>query len=796
MTEKRTHFINPYTFVPLADKTVFQAEHLATHALLEANRFTGKIRCSLKFITPAVIPGEQKDGKKNEYPGHIKAYTHQGRLAIPGSRLRGHICNLMRAINSSPVAFWKDDLAVLQRVGDPVRKGYIFNDGDGWKIQEVSQEILVIHKDRVGKGSLLRNGASPAEKAVCYKKGNLKKIVSFPALDYSSFQRDKMNQEDISAISSTIKPVKKRSETFFHIDLAAITNENTKSKLIQATKDKKNVELLEEVEWLEDQIPKFGVSSTPVDGTVFFNNPGGGPGARYRNYLVESGTPNAQIEGKNWVKFTCWSGLDGKSRIPPGDGGDKYAHRNAWHVVDLSNVEGHPRLVSNSAMKKFQNDIVLIARQADKEYSEAILEMANLDEAGTFVYFKTDAVNSSIISFGRHYRYLTFLGTVNQKIDGGNRHLLENEKTCAVKHLSGWADDNILGKNSMKSRIWVEMAMGPEAETLEKKGMLKDLDLRILASQPPKQAAFYLEGGSAGGDYDDPGSRIRGRKFYWHDPEWEKPMWDNDDLKNGRHAFENPDPKNKKLWEQWSIAEVLCASKDDPQEFYFTIRVMNLDMDELYLLLTALTGFDPEAKGGSISPKNNEWCHKIGHARPFLGSAVINVTCLELLDIDSDTWLPCIHPVPLADIPSSLEWNQDLATWRQENFNDNINHKKALERIMHFEGAYENLEPDEGDARITYPLGQEYQATLTWKVYEEAKRPKSYTWFGKMAKKNPLPEAYSGTSQALPVYPPPGNNPAGGRGNRPRTRRKGMGTLGDLSDKTTGKDGKAKRRGR
>ena len=111
---------------------------VSTHAWLKNDPyFTGVIHCQLKFITPAVIPGEQQSGDDNG-PGEIHAYTYDGNLAIPGSRIRGHLLNLMRAINSSPVPVpdrsSDEDRLILDREKSNHKIGFISIDNNGTQL--------------------------------------------------------------------------------------------------------------------------------------------------------------------------------------------------------------------------------------------------------------------------------------------------------------------------------------------------------------------------------------------------------------------------------------------------------------------------------------------------------------------------------------------------------------------------------------------------------------------------------------------------------------------------------------
>ena len=539
----RTHFINPYTFIPLRTngQPIFPPRDHVTHAWFEPGTFTGKIRCRLTFFTPVVIPGEQEPGNEDE-PGYICTYLNQERLAIPGSRLRGYLLNLMRTINSSPLVHFQDQEILKRRGTNPKpKKGFIIRKANGQlAIQEVKDEVLVIHPDRVGVGRGLQNNCIPESRAVSYhSSGN-----GVPITDYSSTNISKVTETDI-----------------------------------------------------------------------FWQHPGWGPTSiqSKKRYLAQKNTGTPIIKSGRWVKFLAWSGQDGANRLPDING-KKMAHRNQWHLVNWDECsEVHD--LTPEAKANFAAGVEAMARRLEEgeAYADLAPDVRRMKDlaSGTFVYFVLGEDNKTVVSMGRHYHYLVRLGTVVDKVNKACSLAPGTEPNpCLVQQLAGWASD---WEGGRKSRLWVEMAQVPNVADVEIRGK----NLRILSSQPPQAHNFYLRGG----DYDHENSHIRGRKFYWHDPRWGDKMWDNEDLGQGDCAFENPQPGEKKLWKQWSQAQVIWATPEQPVTFEFALRVLNLTRDELYLLATALVGFHPAILAdGSLGQSDREsWCHKIGHARPFLG---------------------------------------------------------------------------------------------------------------------------------------------------------------------------------
>lgn len=665
----RKYFINPYTFVPLDTNPVLKRNDPAIdHLWIHDDKFTGRIDLELTFITPAVIPGKQTPGSSDE-PKKIETYTYEDGegnkiLAIPGSRLRGHIFNLMRTINSSPVTQY-EDRTILKRDNSAHKKGFVIKNGSSLMIQEVSDEILVIHKDRTNKITG-NDGYEPSENPVVYvAPGSPSTIPTFDC-------------------------------------------------------DKK--------------ISKQGLS-----GTVSWHHPRYGQNTHHKQYLSKRDKGKPSLPGR-WVKFPAWSGQDRDNRLKDIGTGNIMAHRNNWHLVNLKKL-GASHELPDDIVKSYQRGVDemsrLVGDRSDPNESARagfVLGMRDLNP-GTFVYFELEG--SKIKSLGRHYRYLFRQGTVEEKVDNANGRKSEDIQPCLLKQLAGWSNDEEYDKiKGMKSRLWFEMAMGPRKDKVR----IERKNLRILSSQPPKAHNFYLEGG----DYSTSNSKIRGRKFYWHDPFWWEKMWDNKDLNEGDYAFENPTPQANK--EQWSNAEVIMATKDKPVTFGLTVRAMNLTRDERNLLLTSLVGFGAECLGSKDEPLLGQiqyfkWCHKIGHARPFMGSAFIRITGAHKVDFDNDSWKPVLTKIELET------WQKELADWQK---GLNGEYLEATRRVMNFAGAYE---ADRGkfpeELRMTYPLGQRNVPELTWNL-DEAYQPKTYHWFTN--KRNKLPKPLPGKSQALEVW--------------------------------------------
>jgi CRISPR-associated protein (TIGR03986 family) len=671
----RTYFINPYNFVPLSNVPLLEKNNNPHHLWFDEDLFTGTIDVALSFVTPFVIPGKQTPGT-DQAPGRIDTFTSKkdgvDHLAIPGTRIRGQLFNVMRALNSSPLQHYEKRV-ILGRETTQKKKGYLVKSGNRWQIQEVIDEILVVHPRRLDLNNLrLKDGCPPVTNPQCYSGG------------------------------------------------ASI------------------------------DIPPFG--NAPVSGDIYWSHPEWGPPSlRSHKYYLSSSVSPKPTPGK-WVKFPAWSGQDEENVISD-IRNKRRVHQNAWHIVnmDKSNM-GALYDIPDNIKDDFISGVEEMARligdssdDTDKRREGNVRKMQDL-AVGQFVYF-----TAGVTSFGRHYHYLFRKGAVDDKI--GKANSANHGKPCIVHKMAGWASDvNIDGIKGMKSRVWIEMATGPKTTEVK----IEPRNLRILASQPPKAFNFYLDGG----DYYNSTSVARGRKFYWHNPHWKEKMWDNEDLQ-GEYAFENPTPHLHR--KQWSNADVVMPDENGHINgiFDFTIRVMNLTDDELNLLLTALVGFSPQlSDNGFLGQKKwQNWCHKIGYARPYLGSAYFRVKNLRKLKFNEDTWEPELYPAPDATAkPGDLltsEWLDVLNTWQAKL---NGTHLAALIRMMNFNGAYEPLsQPEIDETRMTYPLKQDGNL-LNWKGTDEAQQPKPFKWFKdnrntplpsptekQILSINPLPQAHSGS---------------------------------------------------
>ena len=382
----RQYTINPYTFVPLGKKCLPENEPEDIHHLwLDENRLTGKIHVKLTYVTPAVIPRKQSPGTVDG-PGYIETYVHNGHVAIPGSRIRGHLMSLMRALNSSPILQY-EDRAILQRRerNKNPRKGFVIDDHGTLKVQEIRpirvgeerlDEYLSVHPQRYEVARLrLQNGTPPETDPKVFVRGVLQPVPQF-------------------------EPVR------------ALTAQGTR-------------------------------------GDIYWDHPNWGPfpAQRFKHYL-STGTAGAKATGR-WVKFLSWSGQDRDNRLNDMQKKQPMVHRNGWHVVNLDSLGRTYNLSSNGILKAFAatsgETARLLEERAENEATGRALKKDILAgeklKAGDFVYFIVDEDRNEVTSIGRHYHYLFMKESVKDRVDRANRTICNGPPPmrCIVSELGGWS---------------------------------------------------------------------------------------------------------------------------------------------------------------------------------------------------------------------------------------------------------------------------------------------------------------------------------------------------------------------
>lgn len=658
--------INPYTFIPPGTDNKCLKQETASSAWFDKDRNSVKITCEIEFLTPALIPGPRRKATQ-ELEGMLWAFKHNGRLAIPGSRLRGHFLHLMRLVNGSPMhpEQYADTPILERRPQKPSpRCGLISNyDTNTGKV-----EITEI----VGK------------KVTCYKPdgaqilGRLREILVAGNDRPEGFRlQQKAKLQSCSRGGDIYICAPNAMKVLRVCDLAP-----------SRPYDKQGV--IGEVDW---EHPDWGPKSTRP----------------HKMYMAmpETGIPS---QGR-WVKIPAWSGQDGNNHLKDTTSNIGKTHHVVWHLVDLNTLSSDKHEFDVENFKTTSNALADAAKDdSDKKaYADDICRMKDWLKPGAFVYF-----NEQEGSFGLHFQYFRYPARVHTPTTPAGD--AAKSAPCIVDGIQGAANSG--EQSGPRSRFWAEMAFAEDNAP-----KTKEVNLRILSSQPPKAACFYLKpNGSGPAKWGQSGSQIRGRKVYWHDPKYNLPLWDDID-KQTTYAFENPDPS--KLKNQWSCAELV-----QPKTRYtVTLRCLNFSDDELYLLLTALVGFNPQdTKEGGLKPGGTdeapEWCHKIGGARAFMGSARVSITSIKSLGFDAETLGPIMNKVEDITPDTLKQWQADTLKESTDK------HLESLKRIMSYHGAYETDDPNltKTNIRITWPLGQGYSPHRLY-FGDPNRLPAVFNWF-------------------------------------------------------------------
>ncbi|OQB41349.1 MAG: hypothetical protein BWY09_00609 [Candidatus Hydrogenedentes bacterium ADurb.Bin179] len=662
--------INPYTFIPPRTDSAYLKGDTPSSAWFHKDRYSVRITCDITFLTHALIPGPRRTATR-ELEGMLWAYKHNDRLAIPGSRLRGQFLHLMRLINGSPMRPEQyADTPILERRPENPRCGII---------KEYNQETGKIRiTEIVGKT------------VTCYSRngeeipGQQREI-----LVAGSDRNGEFNLQQ----SATLQSCPRDGDIF-------IFDPKTKTTI--------------KVPELNPSLP---YDKQGVNGEADWEHPAWGPpGTRpHKMYMAMPETGMAS-EGR-WVKIPAWSGQDGENCLKDTTSNRDKTHYVVWHLVDLDTLssEEHEFDVDVENFKTTAKVLADAAKEdSDKRaHAENIRSMKDWLKPGTFVYF---IFNEEEKSFGLHFQYFRYPARVHPSASPAGD--APKHDACIVDGIQGAANDS--DQSGRRSRFWAEMALAEDNAPAT-----QEVNLRILSSQPPKAACFYLKpsGNGRPATWGEGGSQLRGRKVYWHDPKYNRPLWD--DIGHRTHfAFENPYPGNPKLKSQWSRAELVQPNT----RYTVTLRCLNFSKDELFLLLTALVGFNPQDAEGRIVPggtaENPDWCHKIGGARAFMGSARLGITSIERLSFDTKTL------APVMDTDGDITPNS-LKKWQADTLKESeAKHLESLKRVMRYHGAYEKDDPGltKSNIRIAWPLGQNNSRPVL-DFSDPNRLPAVFNWF-------------------------------------------------------------------
>lgn len=248
----------------------------------------------------------------------------------------------------------------------------------------------------------------------------------------------------------------------------------------------------------------------------------------------------------------------------------------------------------------------MIDKAVVKEYNEILKQRKlNLREKGK------DEPESlrieDLIFYNKRERYISYTQIPRKKYEYSSEDVIKNDndipKVCVdINELCPVC--NIFGSTELKDSnkqlaISGKVSVGTGRLTsLSSSGTEKDVPLKILSSPKPSCTYFYL----LGGDYNNPSSKIRGRKLYYHHSQ--------NDLAYRRGPG---DSKDDIIIDNQNVSvETLRNSK-----FKATIDFVNLSEYELGLLLFALDLRNREGE---------KVYHKIGMGKPLgLGTVEIKI---------------------------------------------------------------------------------------------------------------------------------------------------------------------------
>lgn len=346
------------------------------------------------------------------------------------------------------------------------------------------------------------------------------------------------------------------------------------------------------------------------------------------------------------------------------------------YAFSLDEQRKYNEIISNqnkNAQKEFTNSDSDIATQEISERKNYPLSVGHL------VYFKMNGENAENLGYVSIPRW-QYKNAIHEKIDKFFHPDEDADSLCPTSRIFGFVRDkkiskkkNDEGKSSYAGRVFFS-----DATFDSEKGKVKydkDIVLDILGSPKPTTFEFYLYNSinpNQAKDYDDPNTRLRGRKFYLHQED------------KGQYRRKN----NEETPQNSTLKKVLA--KDN--EFVFTVRFDNLEEYELGLLLWSLSLEDGMA-------------HKIGMGKPLgLGSVSIEVESLEIIYRKTryEKFLETDDSLQTGISENKNRQNEyvsEFTNWMKGIFGRNFNeleNVKALKNILKFQNSSEHP--------IHYPL--------------------------------------------------------------------------------------------
>ena len=144
-------FVNPYNFI------IVDLENKNTSDVTKCNDklFTGVLNCKLITKTPLAVPDAEtmttvtvfdKVSKKEIQHSEYKFYSRDGRLAIPGSSVRGTIRSMYEALTDSCFVTSKEGGIITARSNDAFKPGVLIRREDGkWELYSAERYIFKVN---------------------------------------------------------------------------------------------------------------------------------------------------------------------------------------------------------------------------------------------------------------------------------------------------------------------------------------------------------------------------------------------------------------------------------------------------------------------------------------------------------------------------------------------------------------------------------------------------------------------------------------------------------------------------
>jgi CRISPR-associated protein (TIGR03986 family) len=657
----------PHYFLEPA-QTVDREPLPAGHQGFDPDLLTGKIFCTLRTLSPLIIPDTSNSdffGMQAEASDH-KSYDFfkiNGEYQIPGASLRGAVSSVFEAITNSCFRIFDESRRLSWRMpADPdflgeFKPGRIRKSGDGLEMEEMEGWRFPFYDPQV---------ADPD----------------------AFFRKDEQNVEpirptDADKVSLKLSPYNRENRT------AQI--EEVKFKIVKPNAERKPGASFTFLATLDGNAQDF----TP--GEVY--SPGGGvgylkvtgPNKVEKSNELQAGLPAVPAK-ENWADIRLGPPrIEGGKCLTPEylcsdtDSGVTYTMNKrcerAFLKKKIKKGEAEPLFpITQKALARFETLLQEYKRNAEQqrtpevfrthlpELRDGILDPDDL--AGELVYFrisqgKVEEMVPVVISRTVDDRLLTkrlpekLRPCHGEWVEENGLDAIEKypEKRLFLRNPEGLCPAcRLFGTGAYKGRLQFGFArMAGEPHWLQEGGV--GTTLPLLERPRPTWSIPGIENEFG----------VPGRKFFVHHYGWQK-------VQDGRHPLTNeliqPTPNNRTV-----------RPVDRDNEFSFEVSFENLSPAELGLLLYTL-----ELEGGLA--------HKLGMAKSMgFGSAEVEIQRILLRKGPGE--------VEAVDSSQKKSWIQSgkeqLEEWFEDSF-ENLPHIQNLKKLMFL--------PEEGrmvDVRVGYP---------------------------------------------------------------------------------------------